>query len=86
MNARIGKEKGVLTCLINILSRHENFNMTAIVFLHISAHYFFLVDDFVLAEKVLYVLRICLLDKAGNPSVVGLFIFHVTSSLSMLEK
>ena len=41
MNARIGKEKGVLTCLINILSRHENFNMTAIVFLHISAHYFF---------------------------------------------
>ena len=63
---------------------HENFNMTAVVFLHIAAHYF-MVDDFVLAEKVLYVLRICLLDKAGNPSVVGLFIFHVTSSLSMLE-
>ena len=63
---------------------HENFNMTAVVFLHIAAHYF-MVDDFVLAEKLLNVPRICLLDEVGNLSVVGLLIFHVTSNLSMLE-
>ena len=63
---------------------HENFNMTAVVFLHIAAHYV-MVDDFVLAEKLLNVPRICLLDEAENLSVVGLLIFHVTSNLSMLE-
>ena len=63
---------------------HENFNMTVVDFLHMAAHYF-MVDDFVLAEKLLNVSRICLLDEVGNLSVVGLLIFHVASNLSMLE-